>query len=189
MRTFALLLVIITACGKSKPTESHEGSAAVAPAPTEASAPAKAPAATGSSLALDHMTMLEPDAVAGERLTDADALTNVIKQATNAVIAYDAAHAGALPADVDVVIVVRANATRAWVVGPSGDLAMPDLTASLAKLPAIPVKESVVGIVATLVRAGTEPAKRGPYLPASWKAAAGPGGGSVDDVIEKAWPR
>ena len=186
MRTFALLLVIIAACGKSKPAQGHEGSAGsatVAPAATEA------PAATGSSLALDHLTMLEPDAVAGERVTDADALTNVIKQATNVVIAYDAAHAGALPADLDVVVVVRANATRAWVVGPSGDLAMPDLTAALAKLPAIPVKESVVGVVATLVRAGTEPAKRGPYLPASWKAAAGPGGGSVDDVIEKAWPR
>jgi len=137
----------------------------------------------------DHMTMLEPDAVSSARVTDAVAMTTVLKQATGAVIAYDAAHAGALPNDVDVVVVVRANATRAWVVGPNGDLAMPDLAAALAKLPTVPVKESVVGVIATLVRSGATPAKRGPYMPAAWKAAAGAGGASVDDVIEKAWPR
>jgi hypothetical protein len=193
MRVLVLLLAFTTACGKTKSASgegpSGEGSGgSAAAAPVEAVAPAP-PSPSPSALALDHITLLEPNEILEARLSDADGLTAAMKQATAAITAYDTQHPGALPAELDLVIAARANAIHAWAVGASGDISAPGLDAALAKLPVVPVKSGVVGAVATLVRPGTQPAKRGPYLPASWKAAAGAGGASVDDVIEKAWPR
>ena len=155
-------------------------------APTEGSGSAAAVVSANAAV-LDHVTLLEPEAVIGERLSDQDALTSTLKAAGGLVSAYDTQHPGALPADFDLVFAARPGAVHGWLVGASGDIAAPDLEKAIAALPALPVKDGVVALVATFAHPGTAAPQRGPYLPASWKAAAGSGGGSVDDVIAKAW--
>ena len=177
------LLLGCAACGHKSgdPPAAGAGSAI-------AVAGSAAPAASANGAALDHITLLEPEAVIGERLTDQDALTSTVKAAGTLITTYDAQHPGALPADFDLVFAARPGAVHGWLVGAAGDIAAPELDKAIAALPAIPVKQGVVALVATFAKPGTAAPQRGPFLPASWKAAAGAAGGSVDDVIAKAWP-
>ena len=179
MRALVLLLIIATAC--SKKTESSAGSA------TNPAGSATATKSSGAALDVDHLTMLQPEAVVEARVADQDAFTDAIKSAKELVVAYDKDNPGALPADFDVFVVLRAGAIRAWLVGPSGDVSVPKLEASIAALPKVAVKESNVGVAMTMARGPAE--KRNLYMPAAWKAAAAPGGSEISDTIEKAWPR
>jgi hypothetical protein len=178
MRALVLLLIMATAC--SKKTESSAGSA------TNAAGSATA-TKSGAALDVDHITMLQPEAVVEARVSDQDAFTDAIKAAKDLVIAYDKDNPGALPADLDVFVVLRAGAIRAWLVGPSGDVSVPKLESSIAALPKVAVKDSNVGVAMTMARGPAE--KRNLYMPAAWKAAAAPGGSEMSDTIEKAWPR
>jgi hypothetical protein len=174
MRLVIAVLVVLAACKRSPPAPSAGSGSSV-------------PAAATPAIELDHLTLLEPNSVLGERVTDADALSSLVKAAAQIVAAQDQAHPGSFPDDFDLVLAARPHAVHGWVVGPHGDLALPAVETAIAALPAPPVKEGVVGMVATMKRAGKTAAQRGPYLPASWKAAAG-SGAEIDAVIEKAWP-
>jgi hypothetical protein len=188
VRTILCLIALSVGCGKSKSADPATGSAG------STAATSGAPTATsGAKLAMDHVTLLHPEADIEARVADQAAFTTAfsgaIKSATDFVIAYDGAHAGVLPASLDVLIVARAPGARAWVVGASGDIAVPGLEALIAGLPKLPIKDGNVAAAATLQREGAASAERGPYLPAAWKAAAASGGSEMDQVIDKAWPR
>ena len=175
------VVVVLVACGKSEPAD--RGTAAV----TSGSAAAGSAAPRADVLAVDHVTLLHPEAVIGQRLADTDGLAATLKAVGAAVVAYDGAHAG-LPAELDAIVVARKGAVRVWLVGATGDLAIPQLDQTFGKLAALDVSESNVGAVITLRRSPTT-AARGPYLPASWKQAAGKNGMQLDQVIDAAWPR
>jgi hypothetical protein len=181
MRALVLLLIMATAC--SKKTESSAGSATA----TNPVGSATATKSGGAALDVDHITMLQPEAVVEARVADQDAFTDAVKAAKDLVIAYDRDNPGALPPDLDVFVVARAGAIRAWLVGPGGDVSVPKLESSIAALPKVAVKDSNVAVAMTMARGPAE--KRNLYLPAAWKAAAAPGGSEMSDTIEKAWPR
>lgn len=168
-------------CKTSDPPERSPGSATLPATPS-----------TRSELALDHVTLLQPEAVIEQRLADQSGWAAAIKAATDAVIAYDKSHPDVLPSELDLVIVARPSGMRCWLVGANGDVVVSELETALAKVPRFSVREGNVGVVATIVRAGSKPAARGPesaYLPTSWKDAAGKQGSSgIDDVIDASWP-
>jgi hypothetical protein len=170
-----LLLAVLVACSKTEPADHAASGSAVAASPR------------ADALALDHVTLLYPEAVIATRLPDTDGFAATLKSVGAAVGAYDAEHEG-LPADLDAIVVARKGAIRVWLVGPSGDVAIPQLDQTFGKLAAPRVIEGNVGAVATLRRTKAT-AAREPYLPASWKQAAGKQGGQLDQVIDAVWPR
>lgn len=176
MRTALLLVQLIaSSCGKAQPTDPVDP-------------PKTSPSATTSTpLAVDHATLLEPDDVVGTRVVDQDALATTMKDITTMVIAYDAKHSNVLPPELDVVVVVRPSGMRLWLVGAAGDLDIPELEAAVAKLPKVAVREGNVAVITTFAHAKS--ATREPYLPTSWKAAAGKNGSDIDSVIDVVWPR
>jgi|SRR5215471_8076745 len=178
---FIILVVVATACSDKQ--------TAVPPSPVASSMTR----ANHTPLAVQLVTLLQPEAVVAKRLggggTAVNAIGATIQSAADAVIAYDAAHAGVLPAEFDLVLAARTDGMRVWLVGSYGDLAVRDLADAFARLPKMPVLERNVGVVVTLARSGTQPVKRSPYAPGSWKAAAGKEGSPIDDVIDAAWSR
>ena len=156
-------------------------------APKELPKEAAKDAASGA-LALKHVKLLHPEPVIEKRVSS-DELGALLKSASSAVIAYDAAHPNELPADVDLVIVARPDAVRCWIVGRTGDVVVPALNDAFAKLAKPNVKEGNVAAVQTLTRSGTYVAPRDPYLPSGWKYAADQHGTDIDKVIDTVWPR
>jgi len=140
-------------------------------------------------LAIDHVTLLHPDAVTEKRLANMDDFAAVIRSATDAVIAYDAAHPDDLPPALDLVVVARPHGVRCWLVAAKGDLSVPEMETAFANLPKVTVREGNVAAVEALVRTGTSDPSRAPYLPAAWKLAAGKNGTDIDQVIDTVWPR
>jgi hypothetical protein len=186
MRLF-LVLVVSLACKQSKPAESTD------PPPTgsaTAVSPAEPPAsgsADPSALTMDHVTLLQPEAVIEKRLSDQKGWATTIKAAAAVVTAYDKAQRGALPSDLDLVIVGRPGALRCWLSGEQGDVVASELDQAFAKLPKFGVREGNVGVVVRIVRPSANPPARGPasaFLPAALKQ-----GGDIDAVIDAAWPR
>ena len=169
------LVLALTACGTDKAASQTENK------PGSGSAPV-APPITG--LVIDHVTLLQPEDVFGARAPDTKKVAATIKDVEAAIRTYDAVHAGALPAGFDLILVVRPTAMRAWLVDEKGDVAAPELEATIAKLPRFDVTERNVGIILTIGLAGTKTPHHDPWLPSSWKAA---GGGYIDDTIDKVW--
>lgn len=183
MRAVALILVL-AACGDG----STNGAVPDRVGVPEAHAPGSAIAAS-VALAVDHVTLLEPNATVGERLADSNAFARGVKQIATMVTDYDTAHTGTLPADLDVFVVGRKDGLRLWVVGPSGDLVIPGLEQAAAQQVKLGVRDGDVGLIITLAR--NKGPNRSPYFPGAWKAA-GSGAGSavaVDTVIDTVWPR
>jgi hypothetical protein len=185
MRALLLLLVIGSACSKGKAVEETGGSAVSSTAPSAPAPRAKPGAAT---VALDHLSLLQPEALIEKRVKDQDELATSVKQVPSLVAAYDELHPGVLPASFDVVLVARPTAMRAWLVSDKGDVAVPDLERGIANMPRFAVTEGNVAFALSFVRAGTQATPHDPYIPAAWKAAAG-NGTDVDQVIDKAWPQ
>jgi hypothetical protein len=185
MRTL-VFVCLHAACGSNDPTPPP-----AAPAPAAKGAPAAEPAPvakpSGPTLAVDHVTLLQPEAVIGERVADVDTLSNVVQAASDAIVAYDGAHPHALPDDLDAILVARKDALRVWLVAATGDLAIPALDTTLAALPKVAVTTGNVAVVITLVRAGTTAPKRDTLLPAAWKQAASAGPMDIDHVIDAVW--
>jgi hypothetical protein len=140
-----------------------------------------------AALVVDHITLLEPEDLIAKRLPDVDAFSGVLKRVTDTVIAFDGAHPDALPADLDAIVALRPSKMHVWLVGAAGDITIPELDAALAALATVAVREGAVAAVITIARPGTPRAKPGPYMPSSWKRAAG-SGKDVDAVIETTWP-
>jgi hypothetical protein len=189
VRAFVVAILLL-GCRDKGTAEQPAGSAGSA-ASVGSGASATTAAAPGSArLALDHATLLEPEDVIAARVTDQRAWTQATKQAVDAVLSYDAAHPAALPPDLDLFIAMRSTGTRAWLVGPAGDVEVPELDTQIAKLPIV-VKEGTVAVAATFARPGAHSAGRSLYMPAAWKAGAGSGSGGIpiDDAIGAAWPR
>jgi hypothetical protein len=186
VRFVTLVLAMTIACKQSKTADSADRSPGSA-------MPATPSISDRSELAMDHVPLLQPDAVIEKRLADQSGWAAAIKAATDAVIAYDKSHPDALPSELDLVIVARPTAMRCWLVGAKGDVVVSELELAFTKLPRFGVREGNVGVVVTIVRTGSKPAARGPespYLPAAWKGAAGKQGSSeIDDVIDASWPR
>lgn len=178
MRTLLLVTVLIAACGKDHSNE-----------PADPPKVKLSPIAmTSAPLAVDHATLLEPDDVVGKRVVDQDAFAATIKDVTVAVIAYDAKHPNVLPTELDIVVVMRQGGLRLWLVGAEGDLPIPEqLQSAVAAMPKVAVREGNVAVITTLARARS--AGRAPYLPTSWKAAAGKNGSDIDSIIAAVWPR
>lgn len=172
----ALLIAATAACNETSKDAGKDPQAvkdaAVAPGP----------------MAMKHVKLLEPEAVIEKRVSS-DELAALLKGASGAVIAYDAAHPNALPAELDLVVVARPNAVRCWLVGATGDVTVPALEESFAKLAKPNVREGNVAAVQTLARSGTYVAPRDPYLPGGWKYAADKHGSDIDRVIDTVWPR
>lgn len=152
------------------------------------SEPAKDAGAQPAALALKHVKLLHQEAVIEKRVST-DELAALLKSASAAVIAYDAAHPNALPADLDLLVVARPNAVRFWLVSATGDVAPPGLDEAFAKIAKPNVKEGNVAAVQTMTRIGTFAAPRDPYLPSGWRYAADQYGTDVDRVIDTVWPR
>lgn len=183
MRMLALALVLALGCGKKSSTPQGTGSAG--------SATAAAKKRTGSAepipLAVHHVTLLQPEDVINTRIIDQKSFAATIKHAMNAVLAYDAAHPGVLPPDFDLFVATRPFGTRAWLVGPDGDIPMKEIEDNIAKAPNA-VKDGTVAAAATITRAGSEAKPRELYLPLAWKSAPG-SNVSMDEAIDRAWPR
>ena len=178
-----VVLIALSACSKSAPPEAQGSGSAPAPVTTTAQ---QLPA---TGVALDHITLLEPEAILQPRLKDQDAVTATLKEIPTIVARFDEANPGVLPANFDVVIVMRPAAMRGWIVSDAGDVAAPALAQSLAALPSAGVRAGNVAAVLTMVRAGTKVTEGAPpRIPAAWKASAGSGGTKVDDIIDKVWP-
>jgi hypothetical protein len=176
-------ILAIAACGQSAPSAPQGSDPGSGSAPGSAQhTPAAAP------LTMNGVRLLEPETVIEQRLPDTDRFSRLLKAVVVAIGAFDASHPGALPAQLDAVVVARATGTRVWLVGPGGDLAAPALDVEIAKLRPAPVKERHVAAIVTLVRDGTTPAAANGGLPAAWKTAAGSTGGEIDAVIDKVWP-
>ena len=195
-------LAMLAGCSKSTTTE--QGSPQSQPTPKTAqpdAPPLEAPAASRPGtpatkadtalLAMANVRLLQPEVDIERRLDNVDALGDLIQGATDAVVAYDRDHAGALPSTLDVFVVARAGSVRVWVTGPAGDVSVPELDSAFAKLPPITVRAENVAVDARMVRAGTTPTSAEPYLPTSWKQAASAGahGTSIDDVVKAVWSR
>ncbi len=195
-------LAVLAGCGKSKATD--EGAAQSQSTPKTAQPDAPPPEAAAASrqgtpatkadtplLAMANVRLLQPEVDIERRLDNVDALGDLIQRATDAVVAYDRDHAGALPSTIDVFVVARAGSVRVWVTGPAGDVSLPELNAAFAKLPPIAVREENVAVDARMVRAGTAPTSTEPYLPTSWRQAASAGahGTSVDEIVKAVWSR
>jgi hypothetical protein len=140
-----------------------------------------------AELELHHVTLLQPDPVIEQRVTDQSELAASLKHVPALVSSYDEGHRGVLPEVLDVLLVVRPNGLRVWLVGAAGDISNPDLERALAGIPRFGVKASNIAVVLTFVRVGVKENDRDPYLPSSWKAAAG-SGTAIDDVIDQVWP-
>jgi hypothetical protein len=176
-----LTLVIVAAC--SKGSSSKEQGSAAPPAAATASAPTQAKA----TLATQNIRLLETEDVISQRLPDVDAFSDLLKSVGSAVIAYDVTHP--LPDELYVAVVARATGTRVWVTTPKGDVPTPGLDEDIAKLRKAPVKDGNVAAVIALLRTGASATTTDPVIPAAWKAAAPKGGASIDDVIDRVWPR
>jgi hypothetical protein len=166
-------LLALTAC-----TESKEP-------PKE---PVKDAAVQTGPMAMKHLKLLHPEPVIEKRVSS-DELATFLKGASAAIIAHDAAHPNELPADLDLVVVVRPDAVRFWLVGAMGDISSPALDAAFAKLAKPNVREGNVAAVQSFARVGTYVAPRDPFLPAGWKYAADTHGSDIDRVIDTVWPR
>jgi hypothetical protein len=141
---------------------------------------------TRPHLTLQAVTLLHPEQIVAQRVTDADSFAAVVKSASDAVIAYDKANVDALPDEIDLIVVIRPGGVRCYIVSDKGDVAIRELDDTLAKLPSVPVRDGSVAAVQTLARG--ELTERDPYFPTAWKDVAAPGGSSIDDVISAAWP-
>lgn len=176
-----LVLLLLAGCGKGASTPSPGSNSQTSSGTSEAP--------LASLLTLQSVTLLEPEGVIEQRISDVDALSTLLKGVAEAVGGFDVAHTGTLPAQVDVVVVVRATGTRVWLVGPAGDVAAPGLDADIAKLAPIPVKERHVAAILHLLREGATPNQERLQLPAAWSAAAGAEGSDIDTVIDRVWSR
>jgi hypothetical protein len=145
----------------------------------------------GSALAIKVTRLLEPESVFKRRVPDVEALALHLTRIGSAIAAFDAAHPGELPSQVDAAVVMRAAGTRVWLMGPDGDLAAPGLDAKIASLPTLPVMDRHVAVILTLVRPGTTPevSNDAVRVPSSWTAAAHPDGTDIDAVIDTVWPQ
>jgi hypothetical protein len=190
VRHLLLVLAMAAACNNGKSKDTVDRAAASSRATSTAPSAAAPTASTRVTLTTDHVTLLQPEAVIDKRLADPEGFAVLIKAATNAVAIYDGSHPDVLPGEVDIVLVARPNRVRCWLVGAKGDLEVPELEGPFANLPKVAVREGNVGAVATLTRAGgAKGGPRAPYLPATWKAAAGRHGSEIDGVIDAAWAR
>src|SRR4029078_2074547 len=92
------------------------------------------------------------ESVIAQRLSDVDALSELLKGVAESVRGFDVTHSGTLPAQVDIVVASRAWGTLVWLVGPAGDdVAAPGLDSDIAKLAPVPVKHRHVAAVVHLL--------------------------------------
>jgi hypothetical protein len=141
------------------------------------------------ALNINGVRLLMPEPILAERLGDAGAMAAAFKAVQVEITRYELAHPDVVPDEFDLAFVGRPAAQRIWLVGPDGDLEVPPLAQILATaVPRVPVTAGSVAAIITFVRVNAEPTPRGPYLPASWKAAAPPGGAEIEAVIDAAWP-
>jgi len=180
MRSWVAVMLVALACKGSKVDEAPNPPAAAV------ATPAAAPGDHGSAahaLALDHDTLLQPEAVVAGR-SDADSLVDLMKRTSATIIAHDRG----LPDELDALVAARAGANRVWLTSAAGDIAAPALETELAKLAPISIRAGTVIAVLRMVRAGATASKAEAFLPGVWKAAAGAGDSSIDAVIDRVWP-
>ena len=133
MRILLAAVVALGACDKGGASTSSGAGATTKRSASEMSAPK-----TTTALATDHVTLLQPEDVISQRMTDVDGFAATLKAVTTAIVSYDAGHAGVLPAELDAVVVARGSAVRVWLAAASGDVTIAELDQTLASMPGAP---------------------------------------------------
>ncbi len=138
------------------------------------------------ALTLGDVTLLQPESVVEQRLASVKPLADLIRDVVAATAVVDARRQAPLPSYLHAVIVARASGTRVWLVGPNGDIAVPELDAEIAKLSRLPVRSGNIAVIAALTRPGASAVKI--PMPSAWSTAASAGSADVDAVIDRVWP-